>query len=497
MGVVVAELAPFTVPHFLEWVERNEMTLEDESDWVLEPFQQAILADIFAGFRETWAIIPEGNAKSSFFGGTALYLGEHAPSPWIPIGAASRDQAEILFGQAAGFVERSPRLKERFRVYEGYRKIKCPTGGKGIKVYAADAGTGDGVIPYPIALVDEPHRHKDMSLYRLWKGKCGKRGGQIATMSTAGEPDSEFEDMREAIRNQADVRVFDGYRDAHLRAEGRNLVYHEWMVRRVEDADDIEAVKAANPLEHITTEYLQEKRDSLTLDYGTDWLRLTCNIPTRSSQAAVPEADWDACETSERIPEGVPIACGADFAWIEDTTAITPFWVRDVHFRLFGDPVVLEPPRDGTMLDVNEVKAAFSDLHERNPIELVVMDPSKAQDLAQWLSEELGATVVPRQQTNAFATEDYDAWMEAVGKRWIRHTGDPVFRKHVLSAIRARLPGDRYRFDRPRTLRKAGKQNRRIVIDALTAGSMVHSYVTATFGESGEYVMDVGALMSA
>lgn len=491
MTVAAVETTRRTADDFVRWVDQNELTLDSGDDFVPEPFQLEIVEDILAGFREVWAIIPEGNAKSTLFAAIALDHADHTASPWVPIGAASRDQAEILFGQAGGFVERSKLLQARFRVYEGYRKIKHLTnGGKGIKVYAADANTGDGVIP-TLALVDEPHRHKDMSLYRLWKGKLNKRGGQIAALSTAGEPDSEFELMRETIRQRADDRRYDG---AHLRAEGQNIAYHEWMVQHIEDARDLEVVKQANPLSTITLEYLAEKLDSPTLDYGNDWLRLTCNIPTRSSLAAVPEADWDACQTDERIPEGVPIAVGADFAWLEDTTAIVPLWIRDVEFRLFGDPAILEPPRDGTMLDVNEVKAAFLEIHERNPIEVVVMDPNKAQDLAQWASDELQALVVAREQTNAWAIEDYDKFMEAVAKRWVRHTGDRTFRRHVLSAIKARLPGDRYRFDRPRTLRKAGKNERRIVIDALTAASMVHSHAVVT-GIGGEYVMDVDALM--
>lgn len=475
---------PFTLEHFLGWVDAHGLTLEDERPWVVEPFQQMILADLFRGVREVWAIIPEGNAKSTFFGGVALYHADHTSSPWVPIGAASRDQAEILFGQAGGFVQRSPSLRERFRVYEGYRKIKhLSNGGVGIKVYAGDKDTGDGVIP-TLALVDEPHRHRDMGLYRLWKGKLGKRGGQIVAMSTAGEPDSEFEDMREAIRAQAEQREYSGKHRTHLRAEGKNLVYHEWMVRDTEAARDLEVVKEANPLAHITVGYLQEKLESLTLDYGTDWLRLTCNIPTRSSLAAVPEADWDACRSSAVIPEGIPVAVGADFAWLEDTTALVPLWVKSQTERLFGTPIVLQPPGDGTMLDAGEVKAAFTAIHERNQIELLVADPAKAQDIIQWAERELGCTVIARSQANEFAVDDYNLFMEAVRERWIQHDDDPVFRKHVLSAIRARLPGDKYRFDRPRSLRKARRDQRRIVIDALTAAAMVHSALVNHGGPS-------------
>src|SRR5262245_18824345 len=140
MSALAEQIAPFTLAHFEEWIERNELTLDSGDEWLLEDFQKMIAVDVFAGYRETWVIIPEANGKTTLMAGMALYLADHTPSPWIPIGAASRDQAEIMFGQAGGFVERSKRLKERFRVYEGYRKIKSHmNGGRGIRVYAADA----------------------------------------------------------------------------------------------------------------------------------------------------------------------------------------------------------------------------------------------------------------------------------------------------------------------------------------------------------------------
>jgi hypothetical protein len=84
-------------------------------------------------------------------------------------------------------------------------------------VFAAEAKTGDGVIPFPFAIVDELHRHDDLRLYSLWKGKLRKRGGQILTISTAGEPETPFENTRDEIRRRATKRERVG---AHLRAEG-------------------------------------------------------------------------------------------------------------------------------------------------------------------------------------------------------------------------------------------------------------------------------------
>jgi phage terminase large subunit-like protein len=138
----------------------------------------------------------------------------------------------------------------RFKCFGGYKLIRSlANGGIGIEVFAAEAKTGDGVIPFPFAIVDELHRHDDLRLYSLWKGKLRKRGGQILTISTAGEPETPFENTRDEIRRRATKRERTG---GHLRAEGPGLVLHEWMVPSDELCNDMAAVKAANPLWSIT-----------------------------------------------------------------------------------------------------------------------------------------------------------------------------------------------------------------------------------------------------
>jgi len=476
MAIAVSKQAmPFTVEHFESWIDECEIKLDTGDDWVLEDFHRMLLADILSPTREVWVIIPEGNTKTTLMAGVALYCGDHTPRPWIPIGAASRDQAEIMFGQAAIFVEGSDLLKQRFRVFEGYRRIKClRTGGRGIRVYAADTKTGDGVIPTD-AFVDELHRHDDLKLYRLWKGKLGKRGGRIRTISTAGEPGTPFEEMRETIRGAALKRERNG---CHLRAEGKSLIYHEWMIPDADRARDLELVKQANPFSGISIEYLDEKLSSDTLDFGEDWLRLTCNIATRSSNAAIPEADWDACQTDERVPDGAHVGVGIDAAWSVDCFAIVPLWMKSQTERIFDNPEILTPPRNGSLLSTDEVHEALERIHERTPIDVVVMDITKAQETAQWLADEFDITVIDRSQKNAEQSNDYELFMQGIRKRWIQHTGHPVFRRHALNAISRRLEGDKNRFDRPSTSRntKAGRQERR-VIDALTAAAMIHSFM--------------------
>src|ERR1051326_7694329 len=186
---------PFTLEHFRAWVHR--LILDNGEPFVPEAWQESFIEDMFSGTPECWLIVPEGNGKTTLLSAIALYHIRFTRSGSVPVAASSREQAEILYRQAEGFVQRSE-LKE-FRCQEGYRRIRCDSMFSRIQVFAADDRTGDGVIP-TLCLVDELHRHRDMRLYRTWRGKIEKRRGQIVTISTAGEPGSEFEQARERIR---------------------------------------------------------------------------------------------------------------------------------------------------------------------------------------------------------------------------------------------------------------------------------------------------------
>jgi hypothetical protein len=391
-------------------------------------------------------------------------------------------------------------------VMRGTRHIDhTANGGTGLQVYAANEETADGVIP-TLALIDEGHRLRDLSVYRLWKGKLEKRGGRIGLISTAGEPGKDFEKTRTALKRQATKVTRQGR--CFARYESAGAVLHDYAVPTVGQTEDLSMVKDANPLSTITIKSLRAKRMAATLDLGEGWLRLTCNIPARSSKAGVHERDWDQAVLQRGvwdeapdglIPEGEPVALGLDVAWTLDCTALVPLWILDYKRRLLGPAEILEPPRDGSMLDPLEVHEAAQRINERNPIYMVVMDTSRAQETAAWLAG--GGDdgefrllehdkVIDRTQGNKHASEDYDAFMDAlrggakgderVRERWLHHTGDQGLREHVLNAIARKLPGDRYRFDRPTPSRAEAAQDTRVV-DALVAAAMVNRTAAASF----------------
>jgi phage terminase large subunit-like protein len=493
--MVEPNLEPFTLAHFTAWAAQLE--LDNGEPWLLEPFQAAFVEDVFAGNKVCWLVVPEGNGKTTLISGVALYHCEFTESAYVPVAASSRDQAEWIYRQAAGFVTRNE-IEDtnmarsdrnipphRFRCLEGYRRIRHDATHSRIQIFAADDRGGDGIIP-TLAILDELHRHRDLALYRTWLGKLRKRNAQLLVISTAGEVGSEFEDERTRMR-QTGVDI--SGEGCFTRVARAGAVLHEWAVPEDGDVENLELVKAANPFSGVSLEYLAEKRDLPGMTTA-HWSRFTCNLASRAENAAIQEREWWAAKVEEEIPAGEPIWLGLDVAWKWDTTAAVPLWWRDSEYRLLGPARVLVPPRDGSSLHPDAVEQTLTEIHARNPLHTVVMDTSRAEQLATWISDTFDATVIDRQQTNTLAVEDYDRFMEALREGWLRHTGDPELSRHVLNAVARVLPAGGARFDRSSGTRTGPQQQAR-VIDALTAAAMAHS-LAASLEEPAETMFAFG-----
>jgi phage terminase large subunit-like protein len=459
------------VEHFAAYCRK--LRLDNGERFELEPFQEEVAGDIFSGFSETWMIVPEGNGKTTFMAALALYHGDYTESAFVPIGASSREQAEILYRQAEGLVMRTPGLRDRFKCQEGYRRIKCLRTGGRIQVYAADDRTADGIIP-TLALLDELHRHRNLRLYRTWRGKLLKRNGQIVTISTAGEPGGEFEDTRANIRQMADDVQLDG---CHTRAVGDDIVLHDWAIPKTEMARDMDAVALANPLESLTAGVLRKKRDSPTMT-DEHWLRFVCNVATSLAGKGISPEAWDAlAEPDLEVDRDLTGFGFLDVAFEVDTTGIgVLLWEGDER-RLVVDTVVLSPP-----VRESQIVQEILDRHERYPnLKGWVMDPNAgAKQMAQMLEDgthplqaerDLGPIeFVEHSQKNTTMAEAARRLDEAIRNGWLVHTGDRRLRQHVLNAIRKTTGVEEYRFDRPRDARTS-----KYPIDLLTGLLMGHN----------------------
>jgi phage terminase large subunit-like protein len=473
--------------HFLKWA--NSLVLDSGDNWELEPFQRDIVADILAGYKETWLVVPEGNGKTTLLAGIALYHAAHTPTAFVPIGASSREQAEVLYRQAEGFILRTDhiratgnRAKTGFWPQEGHRRIKCHDTGGRIQVYAADDRTADGVIP-TLAMLDELHRHRNLRLYRTWTGKLDKRNGQIVTISTAGEPESEFEETRRQIIQNAEERQNGGPR---IRAVGDGIVLHDWAVRNRTHHDDMQVVAAANPLSTITPETLERKFKSPTMTIP-HWLRFVCDIAARASGQAITPEEWDAIYLEGFSPAPDTYRLGfIDLGWKIDTTAVGILVWESHDMRYVCDVKVIEPP-----VDEADIVAALVDLQNRHGPKAWVYDPNAGgAQMAQMLDKgehprqgEARFDFVEHSQDNAPMAQAAQRLDEAIRSKWLCHDGNPDLRKHVLNAVRKQLGGEKWKYDRPPEAK--GEARKKFPIDALTGLLMAHNVAMDEMGGQG------------
>jgi phage terminase large subunit-like protein len=454
---------PFTVQHFQAWA--RELELDNGEPWEVEDSFAAFAKDYLAGIPECWWIVPEGNTKTTSLAGLAGYLLEHRTFANIPWGASARDQAEIGYRQLEGFISRSDRLRPMMRCFDGYRRIVNKETHGRLQIFAADDRHGDGIIPTD-AFLDELHRHKDMRLYRTWRGKLLKRGGQLATISTAGEPGSEFEETRERVRKETPlISQQPGF--SYHRSD--RIAFHEWALEPSADINDMVVVKTANPFSGITVQDLAEKRATPTMT-DSHWKRFTCNIAAQlEAELFIDPADWRKCASEVQIPAGAYVCLGADGSRTWDTTVVA--WATalddhiDVDCRVFS--VRSEAPHhvlhEGGKVDFTDVEAFLLDLFDKyHPLE-TAYDPRYLERSMEIVDVRLPTqAVIAVEPQTKHARDAYQALYTAVLEGRLRHRGDPVVAAHLGNCTVDRD-------ERTREIRRLRKIDPRKPIDAVPA----------------------------
>lgn len=465
--MVVADQAVDELEMFASFC--SNLRVESGRALLIEWFQRMILTDFFGGATETLVILPKKSGKSTLLAALGLYHLCSTPDAEAVIAATSRDQASILLRQAVGFVRRSEALRERLKLTQ--REITHPTLGGRLRVVAADQDTVDGWLG-SLALVDELHRARTSDLYGVLRDGLGPRDGQLVTITTAG--DSELGPLG-VLRTRAyelPTQRRDGaYRYARS-ANGR-FALHEWALDTDEDFENLALVKQANPASWQTLERLQDRRTSPSMTVW-QWRRFACGQWVRGEHSAIDPAEWDALAAPGTvIPDGSSIWVGWDQAWRgPDTTAIVPLqWVSESR-RVIGDPVIIEAP-EGGMVDDRSIVSAFEEMQRRWTVQAVVYDPNAgAAALAQQIARDTGLTLVEHSQRDSAMALADGRLLEAIRRRQLVHSGDPILREHVLNAVEKPVQGELFRFTRP-------KHGPRVPIDGLSALSMCHSTAVA------------------
>lgn len=162
----------------------------------LQPWQQFIVGSIFGWmradgtrrFRVAYVEVPRKNGKSTMCAGIGLYLlvADGEPGAEVYTAATKRDQAKIVWGEAAKMVKASPALAKRLQVYLGKGNMNFPALGNKFEPLGADSDTMDGLNVHG-AIVDELHAHKTRSVWDVLDTATGSRRQPLLfAITTAG-----------------------------------------------------------------------------------------------------------------------------------------------------------------------------------------------------------------------------------------------------------------------------------------------------------------------
>lgn len=410
----------------------------------LEEFQREMLGRYFDGAMETLILIPKKNGKSTLLAALALYHLITTPDAECVVGAASRDQATILYDQAAGFVRRSDGLQLRVDVKRGYREMRSRKDSGRIRVLAADVDTADGVIP-TLALVDELHRHKSAGLYGVFRDGLGPRDGRMITISTAGDFEMSALGQMRAAALQLPSTEREG---AHVRAQSRDgsYVMHEWALDKDDDVDDMAVVKLANPASWQTIDRLRARHDSPSM-LAWQWARFACGVWVSSEAWWISGEDWNAIQTTDHLVEGDKITIGFDGSRTGDATALVGCRVSDA----LVEPLrVWEAPSDPQQaarweVPANEVDAVLSQVMERFNVVRGYFDPPLWRSEIEGWSREYGDTAVGRYETSRTPMQGaVERFRTDVATQRLRQAGNPTLTRHVLNAQTKEARGGGY-----------------------------------------------------
>lgn len=318
---------------FFEKVLKHSKGQNAGAPFLLLPWQKYVLGEIFGRlkpdgtrqYRQGYIEIPKKNGKSTLLAGISLYVlladGEFGAECY---GAASdREQAGIIYREAASMVRNSPSLSKVLEVVDSRKTIIHKASNSFYRVLSADAFRAEGLNIHCL-LFDELHGQRGDR--RLWDalryGGAARRQPLVLSITTAGEANKThlwYEQHDYAERCIADP-TFDPTFFGCIYAADRN-----------DDWQDPEVWHKANPsLSHtISVESFaadcREAANSATK--LSSFLRYRLNIPTTTETRWVRPDQIAECMQEHTAPlEGRECWCGLDLASTFDTTAFVAWF---------------------------------------------------------------------------------------------------------------------------------------------------------------------------
>ena len=139
-------------------------------DWqkndIIRPLFGTLNEDGTRQYKTAFIFLPRKNAKSTLAAAISNYMlyGDGEAGGEVVLGAASRDQATIVFNHAAGMVRQSPTLNRRSQIIPSTKRIIDKVSMNVLRAISSDAPRQMGLDPSCV-IIDELAWHQSRELY--------------------------------------------------------------------------------------------------------------------------------------------------------------------------------------------------------------------------------------------------------------------------------------------------------------------------------------------
>lgn len=361
--------------------------------------------------------------------------------------ACDRQQASIVFDEAATMAEQSPDLSRILTIRRSTKHIVYGATASKYVALSAEAPTKEG-INASLIVFDELHAQKDR---RLWDTMrfAGRRRRQPLTLviTTAG-------DNKETICWELHERaraILDG------QSEETGMFAMIYGASEDDDWTDPAVWRKANPSFGVLISEDTMRREceeaKLSVAGEGQFKRYCLNIWTRPDTKAIREVDWDACrvELDEASLVGRHCFVGLDLASVSDFAATVYLFPDDdggytilprlytpasgIEARARHDHAPYEQwaadgwiePLSGLTIDFGIIRARLVESGEKYRLREVGFDPWNAIETANVLENEHGLKMVKVRQGPQSLSEACKALERLVKEKKLRHGGNPAF----------------------------------------------------------------------
>ncbi len=354
-------------------------------------------------FRRVGCALPKKNGKSTLLSALSIYamMADGEAGAEVYSAAASRQQASIIYEEAANMVEASPALLKRIKVRRSGKILRHPKSRSLYQALSADVPTKEGLNIHWL-LFDELHAQKSMNLWNTLRyGGAARREPVIFWITTAG------------VLGQSELCEREWKRAKDVQ-EGRviDLAFLPCIYETKQDADWTAPTTwaAVNPSFGTTLkvddfkEECEKAKESSTEE--NNFKRYRLNMWVRQVTKWLQWKKWDDCRVALDLDKmrgpgriGLDLACTTDIAaavYLEkrdNRYAMWPFfWLPEsaLDTRDRANLQRLEPWVDaglitlteGDVIDFGVIRKFINEFANGRKIEEIAIDPWNATQIA-------------------------------------------------------------------------------------------------------------------